>query len=105
MDDVDDVDELEWLERSRRVALERVALALASGVSVRDRLVVSADPVVPDDEDPLAVRRFFVEGDELVHGPGGVVTGVRRVRWELSLSRVGVVDGACGAGDGVASGG
>lgn len=89
--DSHDTDHAEWLERSQRVTLERVALCAAAGAEtgLGSGLTVTAHPENPDDGDSGSERRFYVDFDELTHADGGTVTGVRRVRWELHLRRVG----------------
>lgn len=91
--DMSDSEPVEWVERSGRITLERVALCAAAGAAgpCGAGLTVIADPEDPD-EHPTGVRRFYVDADELTHGPGGVVTGIRRVRWELNLTRIGPIE-------------
>jgi hypothetical protein len=83
----------EWDERARRITANLVAVAADAGIRAMSarpfNLELSADPPDPDDAEP---SRYYVDTDELTHGPGGLVTGVRRVRYELRLTRVGEVE-------------
>jgi hypothetical protein len=83
----------EWEARAQRITTNLVAVAAEAGLSstsVRPfNLQLSADPPDPDGDEP---QRYYVDTDELTHGPGGLVTGVRRVRYELRLTRVGEVE-------------
>lgn len=80
----------DWDERSRRFTLERVALAAARSAA-REGWDVHADPEDPDEGD--IGRRYYLDVDELTHTDDGWVTGTRRVRFELHLTRVGELDG------------
>jgi hypothetical protein len=52
-------------------------------------MALVADPEEPDDDDPLAIREFYIDTTELTYLPGtGGVTGTHPVRYRLVLERV-----------------
>lgn len=75
----------EWSVRARLAALDRVALAIARGADgVLHKIKVSADPVEPNDDDPLEPREFFVDVD----GFDGGTSQARTRRYRLELTEV-----------------
>lgn len=79
----------EWAALSDRLTLERVAIAASIGAESLQHISLTAVPHDADIDDTTTERRFYVDAEEAIHGPGGVTTGLREVRWELSLTRVG----------------
>lgn len=82
----------EWDARALRIAHEMVALTLAVGTRTHpfgsDRMTVSAVPVNPDDNNPEEERHYYVELDELDHEDSGFVTGIKKTKYEITLTKV-----------------
>lgn len=83
----------EWDARALRIAHNIVAINLAVGTQTvspfsAGRMTVSAVPANPDDNNPDEERHYYVEIDELDHESGGFVTGIKRTKYELTLTKV-----------------